>query len=297
MHIFSVIIPHHNIPQLLQRCLDSIPDVPDVQVIVVDDNSSADKVDFDHFPGLERKYTECVFDKQGGGAGHARNVGMQHADGKWLVFADADDFFTPDAFSILNRYKDEPYNIILFKANSVDSDNYTQSDRHIVLNEAIDLALNGSISLREAILAKPVPWCKMVRTAYIAEHNIRFDETMASNDLMFVAKATCWADVKSLSLSSDIIYTVTTRKGSLMDNLKKEPDNYLCRLEVLIRYHKFVKEWPELEKEPIILALARSRHFGFKTIFKALVLVLRNKALFYGFGNFLRIVNRHTLKL
>ena len=92
-HIFSVIIPHHEIPALLQRCLDSIPDVPEVQVIVVDDNSSEQKVDFEQFPGLGRKYTQCIFDKEGGGAGHARNIGMKHADGKWLVFADADDFF------------------------------------------------------------------------------------------------------------------------------------------------------------------------------------------------------------
>ena len=84
MHIFSIIIPHHEIPMLLQRCLDSIPDVPEVQVIVVDDNSSEQKVDFGQFPGLNRKYTLCIFDKEGGGAGHARNIGLRHADGKWL---------------------------------------------------------------------------------------------------------------------------------------------------------------------------------------------------------------------
>ena len=124
-HIFSVIIPHHNIPQLLQRCLDSIPDTPEVQVIVVDDNSSDVKVDFEHFPGLERKNTTCIFDKEGGGAGHARNIGLSQADGKWLVFADADDFFAADAFDILDRHKDAPQDVILFKADSVDSDDYS----------------------------------------------------------------------------------------------------------------------------------------------------------------------------
>ena len=99
MITFSVIIPHHNIPKLLQRCLDSIPDIPDVQVIVVDDNSSKEMVDFDHFPGKERKYTTFVFDKSGGGAGRARNIGMKQAEGEWLVFADADDFFVDNAFN------------------------------------------------------------------------------------------------------------------------------------------------------------------------------------------------------
>ena len=50
---YSIIIPHKNIPQLLKRCLDSIPQRDDVQIIVVDDNSSSDIVDFANFPGYE----------------------------------------------------------------------------------------------------------------------------------------------------------------------------------------------------------------------------------------------------
>ena len=47
---YTVIIPHKNIPELLQRCLDSIPERDDIQVIVVDDNSDESRVSFDHFP-------------------------------------------------------------------------------------------------------------------------------------------------------------------------------------------------------------------------------------------------------
>ena len=36
---YSIIIPHRNIPQLLQRCIDSIPSRDDLQIIIVDDNS------------------------------------------------------------------------------------------------------------------------------------------------------------------------------------------------------------------------------------------------------------------
>ena len=35
----SVIIPHKNIPKELKRCLDSIPILSNVEVIIVDDNS------------------------------------------------------------------------------------------------------------------------------------------------------------------------------------------------------------------------------------------------------------------
>ena len=49
---YSIIIPHKNIPNLLQRCLDSIPNREDVQIIVVDDNSDPNIVDFDKFPSI-----------------------------------------------------------------------------------------------------------------------------------------------------------------------------------------------------------------------------------------------------
>ena len=295
--IFSVIIPHHNIPQLLQRCLDSIPDTPDVQVIVVDDNSSEQKVDFEHFPGQGRTHTTCIFDKEGGGAGHARNIGLRHAVGKWLVFADADDFFTADAFSIIGRHKDDLHNVILFKADSVDSDTCSPSDRHLTLNEAVDAALDGSMNIKQAILHRPVPWCKMFRRDYIQEHNIQFDETLASNDVMFVAKATCWAKEETLAVATDVLYTVTTRANSLMDNWKKDPENFLCRLEVQIRYNRFVKPYPFLRKEPVICILNKSRQFGIQTFFRAFALVLRKRALFSGFDTFMKLVNKHTLNI
>ncbi len=39
MFDYSIIIPHYNIPKLLLRCVKSIPERDDVQIIVVDDCS------------------------------------------------------------------------------------------------------------------------------------------------------------------------------------------------------------------------------------------------------------------
>ena len=297
MHSFSIIIPHHNIPALLQRCLDSIPDVPEVQVIVVDDNSSASKVDFEHFPGLDRKNTLCILDKEGGGAGHARNIGIRNADGKWLVFADADDFFTKEAFQILDRHKDDPYDILLFKSNSVNSEDLSPSNRFADLNDAIDDALAGRTDNKTVILSRPGPVCKMYRRSHIQQKNIWFDEIMASNDLMFVFKATCWSQDEAVAVFDEVLYTVTTRKGSLVEERKTNPDNYLCRMEVQIRRNKFLKDFPQFKKEPIIVWLARSRRFGIRTFFRALFLVAQRKAFFSGFGILIKSFMNHIVQL
>ena len=296
MHTFSIIIPHHEIPALLQRCLDSIPDVPEVQVIVVDDNSSEQKVDFEQFPGLNRKYTQCIFDKEGGGAGHARNIGLRHADGKWLVFADSDDFFTKDAFHILDSHKDAPYDILLFKSNSVNSEDLSPSNRFADLNNAIDEALTGKKDNKAAILSRPGPVCKMFRRSHIQQKDIWFDETMASNDQMFVFKATCWAQDDAVAVFNETLYTVTTRKGSLIEKRFTNPDNFLCRMEVQIRCNKFLRDYPQFRKEPIIIWLSRSRRFGIKTFLRTLGLIISRGAFFSGFGTLMKIVKSHIIR-
>ncbi|MDR2791812.1 MAG: glycosyltransferase family 2 protein, partial [Tannerellaceae bacterium] len=116
--IFSVIIPHKNIPDLLQRCLDSIPRRKDIQIIVVDDDSDEDKVDFSRFPCLDDEHVETYLTKESKGAGYARNIGLTYAKGEWLLFADADDFFTEGAFDHFFAARTLPHEIIYFKSES-----------------------------------------------------------------------------------------------------------------------------------------------------------------------------------
>ncbi len=295
MHTFSIIIPHKNIPNLLQRCLDSIPDIDDIQVIVVDDNSSEDIVDFKHFPGAKNNNVECVFDKRGGGAGRARNLGMQHADGKWLLFADADDFFANDFYDIISQFKDYKGQIVLFKADSVDSDTMIQSDRHLKLNNFIDDALNDRVNNKTAVLSLPVPWAKMVRREFVKEKNILFDETLSANDMMFIAKATCWAE--NVKVVDKVLYVVTTRSGSLTQETKTNEENFLCRMNKYIDWNFFLKDYPFNEMRlPIIIYIFRARKISFKTFRKAFALAFKRKAVFSAFGNYMRIVKRHFFK-
>lgn len=86
--IFSIIMLHKNTPKLLKRCLESIPRMDDIQIIVVDDNSDSNIVDFSVLIGMKDECVEIYLTKEGKGAGHACNVGMKYAKGKWLLFTD-----------------------------------------------------------------------------------------------------------------------------------------------------------------------------------------------------------------
>ena len=66
---YSIIIPHYNNAEDLKRCLASIPEREDVEIIIVDDNSDPGKVDFEHFPGLGRDNARVIFSKGEKGKG------------------------------------------------------------------------------------------------------------------------------------------------------------------------------------------------------------------------------------
>lgn len=61
-------------PRLLERCLCSIPTWDEIQIIIIDDNSNSESVDFSHFPGNGRKNTEILFTKEGKGAGYTHGT-------------------------------------------------------------------------------------------------------------------------------------------------------------------------------------------------------------------------------
>lgn len=238
---YSIIIPHKDIPGLLQRCLDSIPVRDDVEVIVVDDDSDPKKVDFDHFPGLERENTRVIFSKDGGGAGHARNVGLDHAQGRWIVFADADDFFTEDFSDLLDDVADADEDIVFFDYLNVRSDDVTQlaTERNRYKGFISDY-LEGDPSETNLRIFFFVPWCKLVKRELIERHRLRFDEVKWNNDMCFCVKTGCLA--KTIAVRRITAYVVTLREGSLTYDLCATDEELEVRVTESIKTEKWLKQ-------------------------------------------------------
>lgn len=236
---YSIIIPHHNIPSLLTRCLNSIPQRDDTEIIIVDDNSSPEKVDFNNFPGMNRKNTICIFDKQGKGGGHARNIGLKLAKGKWIIFADADDFFNYCINDILNQYVNSSSDIIYCKSNSLYSNTYINANRANSINKFIDLynSQKEYATLRLKYQSD-VPWGKIIRKELIKKNNILFDETPITNDMTFSYLIGFHA--VNISVCPTAIYCVTQREGSVSVSLSDT--NILTRISVVSRAFLFFQK-------------------------------------------------------
>lgn len=105
--LISVIVPIYNTEMYLDRCVKSLLNqtYDRFEILLVDDGSP------DNCPGICDAYAEkykniTVLHKPNGGLGEARNYGVGHAKGNWIVVVDSDDYVEPRYLSDLWELKE-----------------------------------------------------------------------------------------------------------------------------------------------------------------------------------------------
>ena len=181
---YSVIVPHYNDPARLARLLCSVPVArDDIEVIVVDD-CSPDQPALD---AVRARWPRArwLSTPENGGAGLARNVGLDAACGHWLVFSDSDDEFLPGAFETFDRVLRVDDALVYFLAEAVQEVDGSPSVRSERMNELVtDYATAGdAASLQRLQLQHVVPWAKVYARAFIEGIQVRFDPIRRSNDM------------------------------------------------------------------------------------------------------------------
>ena len=90
--LVSIIVPVYGVEKYLAECVDSIlsQTYSNLEVILIDDESP------DNCPVICDEYAQKdtrvrVFHKKNGGAGSAKNVGLENATGEYICLVDSDD--------------------------------------------------------------------------------------------------------------------------------------------------------------------------------------------------------------
>jgi len=280
---YSIIIPHRDSADFLAVLLKTIPARDDIQVIVVDNSSI--KMDPGFLGGAGKSNVLLLYSDPEKGAGHARNVGLEKAIGRWIIFADADDFFVGGAFNIFDKYKRSESDVIYFCVTSYYSDTREKANREKTYNKMVMDFYNKRSFENEDILKfkTAVPWGKMIRRQLIKNNNILFDEVIASNDIMFSAKIGYFA--KKIEVDPSNVYCVSIRKGSLTKSRSKEV--LFSRYCAMIKYNIFMRNIgkPTLQYR-ILSYTVQSLQYGFFETLKYIKIAFKNKInIFFGISN------------
>lgn len=204
-------------PSLLQRCLNSIPIRDDLQVIVVDDHSDDQIVDFNNFPEWKGKNYISIFSKKDIYAGVARNIGFSYAKGKWITYLDADDLLTDAANTIFDKYIDNKADIIRLGLERRDCDSLKLlSDDNWYMQKLSDTRLSDL----EKMLNCSIGAAQFIKKDFIKTCQISWGEEKHHNDTMFSTQLAVYCQKLVIS-TSDVFYVWTAREGSISSTINK----------------------------------------------------------------------------
>ncbi len=227
----SVIVPVWNTAKYLPKCLDSIinQSLKDIEIIVVNDGSSDNSVEV--IKKYVKKYKDRIIflDKENGGQGSARNLGIKHAKGDYIGFVDSDDFIESTMYEEMYKSAiDNNSDIVICNI----SDYYEKDDS----KKDVLLGLSNTPSINEAIV-KSVPSVvnKIYKRELLQNRNISFDESIWYEDLPYSMQVL--VNAKKISFVEKPFYNYFHRNVSTMHNknISKNLD-ILKAYNILINY-------------------------------------------------------------
>ena len=188
----SVIIPCYNVEQYIDRCLASVAaqtiGLDKLEIICVNDASTDGT--WQKLLAWERRYpqnillVDCV---QNCKLGQARNIGLAHASGDYVVFLDADDWMEPDSYEKLYQLiRDYQCDVVAFQFVQDDGVHnvWKKQERRGREDFCLDLTVDEE---RKKVLATALMdnGCtdKMYTRAFIMQNGLQFPQGCAYEDI------------------------------------------------------------------------------------------------------------------
>lgn len=245
----SVVIPHYDNYEGLERILLQIYNTKeDLEIIVVDDNS--DNSIIQRIEKLREKVNFIfVKNEENLGAGHSRNVAMKYITKKWVIFCDSDDILVENWNEILKKYLETNYEIVFFKPSSIFEDTKKIANRHQYFENLVKEFCSKTGNKEKIRYEFGVPWSKLIKTELIFRNNIIFQETKTINDRLFSTKIGHYA--KEVYAVEETYYIATRRKGSLTTLIRE--DIFDEKIYVMIEITKFLESVGKEKYKPRML--------------------------------------------
>ena len=205
----SVIIPVYNVENELAKCLNSIVNqtFKEIEIICVDDGSTDNSLNIlKDYANKDSRFR--IFEQKNQGAGIARNIALNQAQGDYIAFVDGDDYI--DLNFLESMYKVAiDNNLDIVKGNFlIHESNGSIINTHE--NERIEKELlNNKIPHKDFLQSW---WSALYKNSVIKDYGIQFAPIRYLEDVPFLHKFLAVAS--SFQLKNDVFYHYVIRDNS-----------------------------------------------------------------------------------
>lgn len=235
--LVSIIVPVYNADKTLKRCVDSIlmQKYGNWELILVDDGSKDESGSICDLYAAKNPQI-VVFHKSNGGVSSARNIGLQHANGKYVTFIDSDDYITE---SYISDFLSVNADLVVCGMYNVYQDQRITPFRY----ERTIYHVKDGIGGGKYLLTMPMmaPWAKLFNMDIIRNNSIKFDEDMRfAEDNVFVLEYL--AHCSSIYYLESCSYYYQVGRGKYVLDFSECQYGLHRMYQALLKYSQYIKE-------------------------------------------------------
>lgn len=241
----SIIVPIYNASSFLGRCLTSIlhQTFQDWECITIDDGSTdGSNLICDSFADVDSRFKSLR--KNNGGVSSARNLGINHAVGQWILFVDADDVLINDSLETLTSLTNDEIDCVIGGYVTADEKGNILSSSEEIIKETVDwekLPLHFYYPFHGKFYG--YLWNRLMRLEIIKKHNITFREDIhIKEDGLFGVQFVCASKRRGIYYTKPVYQYTINMKGAMKTLENKYDPKYLTDLDACINIYNTIKQ-------------------------------------------------------
>lgn len=210
----SIVIPNYNNAMFIKKCLESVAcqKYANKEIIVVDDGSTDNSLEIiKDFIKNNDKIDIKLFRQNNLNAAIARNLGMEKADGDYVLFLDSDDILNNNSLKrLVDVCEKSDADLVIGGYEEIDEMDVVYGDKSFT-NKDVTLAVRNNFMKLMDI--KPAPSNKLYNLDIIRKNNLTWGNVRIGQDLNFYLKYLSLC--KKVSLINLMIYKYRATPNSM----------------------------------------------------------------------------------